>query len=75
MAKHVCMALIAAGAKGLRIADIAKNPEMSQAKINKTLIALVAAKHVVKASNNVRFASAASGIVYSLDSSRHPTLP
>jgi DASH complex subunit DAM1 len=60
MAKHVCMALIAAGAKGLRIADIVKNPEMSQAKINKTLIALVAAKHVVKASNNVRFASAAS---------------
>ncbi|KIS70138.1 uncharacterized protein UMAG_05210 [Mycosarcoma maydis] len=67
VAKHVCMALLAAGAKGLRIADVVKNPEMSQAKINKTLIALVAAKHVVKTSNN--------GIVYSLDSRRHPTLP
>lgn len=53
IAKHVCMALIAAGSKGLRIADIVKTPEMSQAKINKTLIALVAAKHVVKTSNNV----------------------
>lgn len=53
IAKHVCMALIAAGGKGLRIAEIVKNPEMSQAKINKTLIALVAAKHVVKTSNNV----------------------
>ncbi|CDU25736.1 uncharacterized protein SPSC_05907 [Sporisorium scitamineum] len=67
IAKHVCMALLAAGGKGLRIAEIVKNPEMSQAKINKTLIALVAAKHVVKTSNN--------GIVYSLDSGRHPTLP
>ncbi|KAJ1025689.1 hypothetical protein NDA18_004027 [Ustilago nuda] len=67
IAKHVCMALVAAGNKGLRIAEIVKNPEMSQAKINKTLIALVAAKHVVKTSNN--------GIVYSLDSSRHPALP
>ena len=53
IAKHVCMALVAAGNKGLRIAEIVKNPEMSQAKINKTLIALVAAKHVVKTSNNV----------------------
>ena len=53
IAKHVCMALLAAGGKGLRIAEIVKNPEMSQAKINKTLIALVAAKHVVKTSNNV----------------------
>ncbi|GAC93000.1 hypothetical protein PHSY_000561 [Pseudozyma hubeiensis SY62] len=65
IAKHVCMALLAAGGKGLRIADIVKTPEMSQAKINKTLIALVAAKHVVKE----------SGGVYSLDSARHPTLP
>ncbi|KAJ1020693.1 hypothetical protein NDA16_004085 [Ustilago loliicola] len=55
IAKHVCMALLAAGNKGLRIAEIVKNPEMSQAKINKTLIALVAAKHVVKTSNNVGF--------------------
>lgn len=54
IAKHVCMALLAAGTKGLRIAEIVKSPEMSQAKINKTLIALVAAKHVVKTSNNVR---------------------
>lgn len=53
IAKHVCMALLAAGGKGLRIAEIPKNPEMSQAKINKTLIALVASKHVVKTSNNV----------------------
>ena len=57
IAKHVCMALIAAGGKGLRIAEIVKNPEMSQAKINKTLIALVAAKHVVKTSNNVSVSS------------------
>ncbi len=28
----------------MRIADIIKNPEMTQAMINKTLIALVAAK-------------------------------
>ena len=61
IAKHVCMALLAAGAKGLRIVDIVKNPEMSQAKINKTLIALVAAKHVVKASNNVSNASGPDG--------------
>lgn len=67
IAKHVCMALIAAGNRGVRISDIIKMPDMTQAKINKALIALVAAKHVVKASNN--------GIVYSLDSSRHPTLP
>lgn len=67
IAKHVCMALIAAGNRGIRISDIIKMPDMTQAKINKALIALVAAKHVVKASNN--------GIVYSLDSSRHPTLP
>ena len=52
IAKHVCMALIAAGSNGLRIAEIV-NAEMTQAKINKTLIALVAAKHVVKKSNNV----------------------
>ncbi|SNX84691.1 uncharacterized protein MEPE_03400 [Melanopsichium pennsylvanicum] len=67
IAKHVCMALIAAGGKGLRISDIVKSPEMTQAKINKTLIALVAAKHVVKTSSN--------GIVYSLDSNRHAVLP
>ncbi len=67
IAKYVCMALLAAGNKGVRIAEIVKNPEMTQAKINKTLIALVAAKHVVKTSNN--------GIVYSLDSGRHPALP
>lgn len=29
-------------------------PDLPQAKVNKTLIALVAAKHVVKTSNNVR---------------------
>lgn len=67
IAKHVCMALIAAGSRGVRISDIIKMPDMTQAKINKALIALVAAKHVVKTSNN--------GIVYSLDSARHPTLP
>ncbi|PWY99774.1 hypothetical protein BCV70DRAFT_200686 [Testicularia cyperi] len=67
LARHVCMCLIAAGSRGVRIADIVKNPDFSQAKVNKALIALVAAKHVQKTSNN--------GIVYSLDSGRHPALP
>ncbi|EST08450.1 DASH complex subunit Dam1 [Kalmanozyma brasiliensis GHG001] len=67
VAKHVCMALLAAGGKGLKVEAIPKSTEMTQAKIQKTLIALVAAKQVIKASNN--------GIVYSLDPARHPTLP
>ncbi|PWN28501.1 hypothetical protein BDZ90DRAFT_231492 [Jaminaea rosea] len=67
LASGVVMALLAAGTSGARIADIVQPPDMPQAKVNKCLIALVAAKHVVKKSNN--------GIVYSLDPSRHPTLP
>ncbi|PWN89893.1 hypothetical protein FA10DRAFT_99788 [Acaromyces ingoldii] len=67
LAQHVIMALIAASSKGIRIADIVKAPDFPQAKINKTLIALVSAKHVQKRSDN--------GIVYYLDESRHGTLP
>ena len=36
-------------------AELVKPPDMTQTKVNKTLIALVAAKHVTKASNNVSF--------------------
>lgn len=36
------------------VADIVKAPDFPQAKINKTLIALVSAKHVQKRSDNVR---------------------
>lgn len=35
------------------VADIVKPPELTQAKVNKALIALVKAKHVTKTSNNV----------------------
>ncbi|PWN53490.1 hypothetical protein IE53DRAFT_384014 [Violaceomyces palustris] len=67
LAQGVIMALIASGRKGARINEIVKPPDMTQAKVNKTLIALVAAKQVIKVSNN--------GIVYQLDPSRHPDLP
>jgi hypothetical protein len=42
------------------VADMLAPPEMTQARINKTLIALVAAKHVVKTSNNVSGTAARS---------------
>ncbi|KAN0064587.1 DASH complex subunit dam1 [Thecaphora frezii] len=67
VARNTIVALIAAASKGLRAAELVKPPEMTQAKVNKTLIALVAAKHVTKASNN--------GVVYRLDPARHPSLP
>ena len=63
----VIMALIAAGPNGTRIADIVKAPELPQVKVNKCLIALTAAKQVTKQSNN--------GIVYALDTKKHPSLP
>ncbi|CAO1637371.1 unnamed protein product [Parajaminaea phylloscopi] len=61
---------------GARIAEIIKSSpgpgggpgsDLPQAKVNKCLIALIAAKQVVKSSNN--------GIVYSLDPAKHPQLP
>ncbi|EPQ29384.1 uncharacterized protein PFL1_03139 [Pseudozyma flocculosa PF-1] len=67
VAKGTIMALIAAGKKGIRAAEIVKSPDMPQAKVNKTLIALVAAKHATKVSNN--------GVVYMLDPARHSNLP
>ncbi|CAO1635365.1 unnamed protein product [Sympodiomycopsis kandeliae] len=67
VAESVVMALIAAGSKGAKMADIVKPPELAQVKVNKCLIALTNAKHVVKGSNN--------GIVYLLDPNRHPQLP
>ncbi|PWO00287.1 hypothetical protein FA09DRAFT_358389 [Tilletiopsis washingtonensis] len=67
LAENVLLALMAGGDDGVRIADMLAPPEMTQARINKTLIALVAAKHVVKTSNN--------GIVYHLDPARHPSIP
>lgn len=63
LAQKVILALIAAGAKGVRITEIVRSPELPQAKVNKCLIALVAAKHVIKRSEN--------GIVYQLDPARH----
>ncbi|PWN18466.1 hypothetical protein BCV69DRAFT_314661 [Microstroma glucosiphilum] len=67
LALAVLMALIAAGPHGARMADIVKPPELPQVKVNKCLMALERAKHLVKVSNN--------GVVYSLDPARHPTLP
>lgn len=61
------MALIAAGPHGARMADVVKPPELPQVKVNKCLMALERAKHLVKVSNN--------GVVYSLDPARHPALP
>ncbi|PWN44696.1 hypothetical protein IE81DRAFT_336552 [Ceraceosorus guamensis] len=66
LAENVILALMAAGPKGARINEIATT-DMPSARVNKTLIALIAAKHVVKSSNN--------GVVYHLDPARHPDLP
>ncbi|UZJ51867.1 hypothetical protein CBS101457_001187 [Exobasidium rhododendri] len=63
LAKSVILALIAAGEKGVRIAEIVKMPDLPQAKINKCMIALVTAKHVIKRSDN--------GVVYQLNPARH----
>lgn len=68
LASAVLMALIAAGSKGLRVADIAKAPELPQVKVNKCLIALMAAKQTIKQ-------SASGGTLYLLDPSKHDALP
>lgn len=68
LASAVLMALIAAGTKGLRVADIAKSPELPQVKVNKCLIALMAAKQTIKK-------SASGGTLYLLDPSKHDVLP
>lgn len=57
LAESVVMALISARDKGAKIGDIVNPPQLPQAKVNKCLIALTNAKHVIKGSNNVSFAS------------------
>ncbi|WFD04766.1 DASH complex subunit dam1 [Malassezia vespertilionis] len=51
--QSVILALLSASGTGLRVADIAKQPVLPAGKVNKALIALLAANHVVRASNNV----------------------
>ncbi|KAE8210383.1 hypothetical protein CF327_g5741 [Tilletia walkeri] len=67
IAETVIMALIAAGQSGVRSAEIASPPDLPQAKVNMTLLALVQAKHALRTSSN--------GVVFSLDPARHPRLP
>lgn len=45
------------------VADIVKPPLLPQAKVNKCLIALTNAKHVVKANKNVRLVARGTGLV------------
>ncbi|KAK0524404.1 DASH complex subunit dam1 [Tilletia horrida] len=67
IAETVILALIAAGPAGVRSAEIASPPDLPQAKVNMTLLALVQAKHAIRTSSN--------GVVFSLDPSRHPRPP
>ncbi|KAL9932348.1 hypothetical protein V8E36_008827 [Tilletia maclaganii] len=66
IAETVILALIAAGPAGVRSAEIAAPPDLPQAKVNMTLLALVQAKHALRTSSN--------GVVFSLDPARHPRL-
>ncbi|WFD32519.1 DASH complex subunit dam1 [Malassezia sp. CBS 17886] len=50
--QSVILALIAAADRGVRVADVAKPPDMPAGKVNKALIALLAANHVLRASLN-----------------------
>ncbi|WFC95782.1 DASH complex subunit dam1 [Malassezia brasiliensis] len=63
----VILALLSAGDQGVRVADVAHAPDMPAGKVNKVLIALLAANHVVRVSQN--------GVVYRLNTARHTSLP
>lgn len=47
------VALLASGDQGVRVNDIAHSPDMPSGKVSKALIALLAANHVIRVSNNV----------------------
>ncbi|WFD44187.1 hypothetical protein MPSI1_002853 [Malassezia psittaci] len=52
--KHILLALVSSQEQGVRVAELAKPPELPAGKVNKALIALHAANHVVRTSQNVR---------------------
>ena len=52
--ESVIHALAAAGERGVRVADIARPPDLPSGRVNKALLALVAARHATRASDNVR---------------------
>lgn len=56
------------------MADVAHPPDLPAGKVNKALIALLAANHVVRVSQNVR-GPLTQGVVYRLNTARHTTLP
>lgn len=65
---HIIYALLESNDKGVRVADIAaKTPAWPAGKINKALIALLAANHVVRVSDQ--------GVVYRWNTQRHPVRP
>ena len=65
---HIIYALLQSNDKGVRVADIAaKTPAWPAGKINKALIALLAANHVVRVSDQ--------GVVYRWNTQRHPVRP
>ncbi|WFD00312.1 DASH complex subunit dam1 [Malassezia yamatoensis] len=55
--QHILLALISSQEQGVRVAELAKPPELPAGKVNKALIALHATNHVVRTSQNVRDAS------------------
>lgn len=68
MLHHIIYALLESNDKGVRVADIAaKTPAWPAGKINKALIALLAANHVVRVSDQ--------GVVYRWNTQRHPVRP
>lgn len=56
------------------VADIASPPDLPTGKVNKALIALLAANHVVRTSQNVR-RRLTQGVVYRINTQRHGSLP
>ncbi|WFD03996.1 DASH complex subunit dam1 [Malassezia obtusa] len=48
--QSVILALLSSGEQGMRVADIASPPDLPTGKVNKALIALLAANHVVRTS-------------------------
>ncbi|SHO79667.1 Similar to S.cerevisiae protein DAM1 (Essential subunit of the Dam1 complex (aka DASH complex)) [Malassezia sympodialis ATCC 42132] len=67
LVQHIILALLAAGEAGVRAAELAQAPDRPLGKVNKALIALLAANHVVRVSNH--------GVVYRLNTQRHPVRP
>lgn len=65
---HIIYALLQSNDKGVRVSDVAaKAPAWPAGKINKALIALLAANHVVRVSDN--------GVVYRWNTQKHPVRP